>query len=393
MHSPSRETLAIEERALARAFASFTEAAGSLERSYGHLQKEVARLRRELEASNLELSRSLESNRQMHVRLHRILEALPCGVLVSDSNGRISIANAETQRQTGLTPEMPLPEWLKQLVQDGANGLEIERVHAEEIAWTSVRLARLSDEAGGSSIFILQDITAAKKLQEEQDRLRHRQALVELSATLAHEIRNPLGSLELFAGLLADAGLDSTASGWVEHLQVGLRTLAATVNNVLQYHSQPQLAMAPIDIGSMLSSLSTFLGPLAQQSKICVKVGHQLAGVDISADRHRLQQVFFNLALNAFRFMPHGGVFEIVGGITPQGGVRVELRDSGEGIASENISRIFTPGFTTRPGSPGLGLAVCKTIIEQHRGTIDVQSKAGQGTTFTLEFPLAGDNP
>jgi two-component system NtrC family sensor kinase len=86
-------------------------------------------------------------------------------------------------------------------------------------------------------------------------------------------------------------------------------------------------------------------------------------------------------------------VFEIVGGITPQGGVRVELRDSGEGIASENISRIFTPGFTTRPGSPGLGLAVCKTIIEQHRGTIDVQSKAGQGTTFTLEFPLAGDNP
>jgi signal transduction histidine kinase len=230
--------------------------------------------------------------------------------------------------------------------------------------------------------------------QEERESLRRRQALAEMSAVLAHEIRNPLGSLELFAGLLADADLDPEPQEWVEHLQAGLRTLAATVNNVLQFHSQPALGFAPTDLGALLDWLEHFLRPLAQRAHVRMEGTASLDGVRVAADRHRLEQVLLNLALNSFQFMPGGGALLISGhpGSLDEGrGPWLEMADSGCGIAAENLERVFEAGFTTRTGSPGLGLAVCKTVMEQHGGSIRVASSVEHGTTFTLEFPLSGE--
>jgi signal transduction histidine kinase len=231
--------------------------------------------------------------------------------------------------------------------------------------------------------------------QQERESLRRRQALAEMSAVLAHEIRNPLGSLELFAGLLADAGLAREPQEWVEHLQAGLRTLAATVNNVLQFHSQPQPGFAPTDLGALLDWLEHFLRPLAQRGHVRMECSLTLDGVWVAADRHRLEQVLLNLALNSFQFMPDGGVLRVSGqpgSVAEHRGPRLQMADTGSGIAPENLACVFDPGFTTRPGSPGLGLAVCKTVMEQHRGSIRVASSTERGTTFTLEFPLSGEN-
>lgn len=124
-----------------------------------------------------------------------------------------------------------------------------------------------------------------------------------------------------------------------------------------------------------------------------MELRQELDGVLVAADRHRLEQVLLNLALNAFRFMPGGGALKVRGAVTPRAGqsmATVEISDTGPGIAVEDRERIFHPGFTTCAGSPGLGLAVCKTIMEQHGGSITVDSGAGLGTTFKLEFPLSG---
>jgi two-component system sensor histidine kinase FlrB len=231
--------------------------------------------------------------------------------------------------------------------------------------------------------------------QQERESLLRRQALAEMSAVLAHEIRNPLGSLELFAGLLAEAGLAAEPQEWVEHLQAGLRTLAATVNNVLQFHSQPQPGFAPTDLGALLYWLENFLRPLAQRGHVRMECAASLEGVCVAADRHRLEQVLLNLALNSFEFMPSGGVLRIgghSGSPEEQRGPWLEMADTGPGISPENLARVFEPGFTTRPGGPGLGLAVCKMVMEQHRGSIRVKSFQGRGTTFTLEFPLSGES-
>jgi len=227
------------------------------------------------------------------------------------------------------------------------------------------------------------------ELSEAQHQLRREQCLAEVSTVLAHEIRNPLGSLELFAGLLADAPLSPECKTWVEHLQAGLRALAATVNNVLQFHSAPKLERRCVDLGEFLGSTRDFLMPLARQSNIAFGLQNRLSGVCVSADCHRLQQVLFNLILNSVRMMPDGGWIELSGHQLANGtAVAIAVSDTGPGIAAEDLPKIFEPGFSTRAGSPGLGLAVCRRIVEQHGGTIRGENISGKGAKFTVLLPL-----
>jgi two-component system sensor histidine kinase FlrB len=399
LHPIEAGVVALDERSLTRAFASFTEAAASLERSYVQLQGEVARLRHELEDTNRDLASSLEENHRMRQHLNRILQGLPCGVLVTEADGQVSLANPETRRLLGATCNpacnSALPVWIRALL-DRTQGdrSELEyRCGNPEAEWITIRRAQLRAEEGGSSIFILQDVSELKRLEREHEELSRRQALADMSALLAHEIRNPLGSLELFAGLLAESDLEEEEKNWVGQLQAGLRTLAATVNNVLHFHSQPAPGLSPTDLGQWLCSTHAFLRPLAERAQVRMELRQELDGVLVPADRHRLEQVLLNLALNAFRFMTGGGFLKIHGEVSSRAGeltAKVEISDTGPGIAVEDRARIFHPGFTTCAGSPGLGLAVCKTIMEQHGGVISVESAAGLGTTFKLEFPLGG---
>ncbi len=403
---PARDPARDPEHPLARAFASFTEAAGSLERTYGQLQGQVAHLRQELEVTNRDLANSLEENDRIRERLRRILEGLPCGVLVVEAGSRISTLNPEAVRLLGGSFEAVegLPAELRAaLDQARATGNEAE---LQLSAWVALRHAWLEQSEGrATSVFILRDVSDAKKLEQEREQLRRQQALVEMSALLAHEIRNPLGSLELFAGLLAEANLEGDSRRWIEHVQAGLRTLSATVNNVLHLHSSPQPEFAPTDAGQLLDWAYDFLLPLAKQARVEMQVINGLEGVVIQADRHRLEQVLLNLALNAFRCMPGGGWLSIRGlnygslGDEPLrdrpledsfkhgGAVEISVRDTGPGIAAENIPRIFEAGFSTRAGSSGLGLAVCRRILEQHGGSISAESRPGRGATFRLRLP------
>jgi signal transduction histidine kinase len=414
------------EHPLARAFASFTEAAGSLERTYGQLQGQVAHLREELEGTNRDLATSLEENHRIRERLRRILEGLPCGVLVIEDGARISTLNPEAARllggsfesadtlpaalsaalerarQTGEEPELPLALPISGLDQSSATQSSPTQPSPEQAApnqdkpaWVAIRHAWLEQsEARTTSVFILRDVSEAKKLEHDREHLRRQQALVEMSALLAHEIRNPLGSLELFAGLLAEANLEAESHSWIEHVQAGLRTLSATVNNVLHLHNTPQPELAPTDAGQLLDWAYNFLLPLAKQAHVEMQIVNGLNGVTIHADRHRLEQVLLNLALNAFRFMPGGGWLSIrgvdrapAGSAESDEGVEIVVRDTGPGIAPGDLPRIFEAGFSTRDGSSGLGLAVCHRILEQHRGSIAVESRPGCGATFRLRLP------
>lgn len=397
-------TASEDEQFLLRAFRSFSAAAGSLERSYAKLREEVERLRRELETSNRSLACSLEENRNMREHLDRILEGLPCGVLVVSASGQITRGNPEAMRLlqissscvSSLADLSSQPSAVQKLLQSTRHdALEHD---AQEQEWSVASdggtlhwlAARHAPIAGGDSVFILRDIDERKRLEQAEARLRREQALAEVSAVLAHEIRNPLGSLELFAGLLAESQLDAESRQWVEHMQAGLRTLAATVNNVLHFHSQPEPERAPVDLGELLEWARNFFLPLAGQSHVVLSLQNQISGVLLAADRHCLEQVLLNLVLNSVRVMPAGGWIELGGKLLADGtSVALSVADNGPGISAENLDRVFEPGFSTRAGSPGLGLAVCRKIVEQHGGTIHTASDPGRGAKFTLILPLA----
>jgi signal transduction histidine kinase len=258
--------------------------------------------------------------------------------------------------------------------------------------------AKISEpaEGPGDTIWIVRDITEQKRLAGEREAARRSLALAEIATVLAHEIRNPLGSMELFTGLLADATahLPETRQ-WITHLQAGLRTLSATVNNVLQLHSAPSAQMLPAELDRLVNETAEFLTPLARQRGQQIKIDNSAGKITTHADANRLKQVFLNLGLNAFRAMTPGGKLVVKIGWAPQfpGGVaQIDFQDDGRGLAPELLQKIFDAGFTTTPGSPGLGLAVCRKVIEQHGGEIRVQSKPQHGSTFSVFLPVSGGN-
>jgi two-component system sensor histidine kinase FlrB len=429
----SEITFGENEQFLREAFRSFAQTASSLERSYGLLRTEVARLHGELADSNAGLERSLEENRAMREHLDRILEGLPCGVLVTKANGEISLLNPEGRRlleQAGGEVRSVLPGAVRELLERARSGAgEQERRFTgkdESECWLAARHApvgnrdtagsgrprsenlacqtpeaKLCGEDESASIFILRDVSEAKRMVREREKLRREQALAEMSAILAHEIRNPLGSLELFAGLLAEAALEGECRQWVGHVQAGLRALGATVNNVLQFHGAPAPALVPTDLGRLLEWAEGFLLPMARQAQVELCLRNRLQGVWFSADRHRLEQVLLNLVLNALRAMPGGGWVEVAGertnpseidstGMSRRNDpvVKICVSDTGPGIHSGQEERIFEAGYSTRQGGPGLGLAVCRRIAEQHGGTLRAANRAGMGACFTLTLPF-----
>ena len=402
------------KRTLERAFQSFAGAAESLEKSYGQLHAEVLRLRFALERTNSDLATSLEENTGMRRYLTRILENLPCGVLVVDPQGQPKMVNPEARRllsrdgdarraADGVGERGDLaPEALRGLLEasraEGAPEQEREIASSHGVRTIGLACAVLGEGssagASGESVFILRDVTAERRRAAEREAARRKESLAEMATLLAHEIRNPLGSLELFAGLLADAAATQPdLRRWTDHIQAGLRSLSATVNNVLQFHSEPAAQLAAVNLGRLMRESVEFLRPLARQAGLRIDLQNALGELEAPADAHRLQQVFFNLSLNAFRAMALGGTLEVHlrwADMDNFSNVRIDFADNGRGIAPEHLQEMYEPGFTTHAGNPGLGLAVCRTVMEQHGGTIRASSEMGKGTTFSLILPCGG---
>jgi signal transduction histidine kinase len=388
---------------LAEAFDAFMATAGRMEASYSQLQGEVARLRRELEERNAALTLSLAENKHIRAALKRILDALPCGVLVIDENDGVVLMNPEAGRLLSVSTDFPalLKQFPAQIqtVLKAALARDDEHEVLLEVAkiarWLSIRRTSLhidpsQDAAFGPDqfILILRDVTARKEAEQQRETSRNMLALGEMAAVLAHEIRNPLGSMELWTSVLKKKpAIGDEEQYCVEHLQAGIRALSATVNNVLQFHGHGSASLVPLQLRTVLQNGMAFIRPLAEQAGVNLRVNIAIDNVEINGDPNGLQQVILNLAINAFRHTPMGGSLTI--SARQHGDIAiVDFADTGEGVTEQDLTRIFDPGFSGSKQRPGLGLTICKRIMKQHNATIRAQRRACNGTRFSLEFPV-----
>jgi two-component system sensor histidine kinase FlrB len=381
---PTRETLA-------EAFADFTRAAGLLEFSYHELQQDVAGLRKQLEEKNRHLAASLRENEHMRRHLQNLLEGLPCGVVLRGAESGIQLCNPEAERLLEGTED-------KSAIFAGLGPADEEREIVLQVGGQprhlAVRQTAFPAHGGDAdALFIIRDVTTQHRLEEEREKATRLQALAESTALLAHEVRNPLASMELFASLLvhaAPAG-NNDIRNWAKHIQAGLRMIAATVNNVLHLRHSGPLQLRAVNVTELLSCTIQLLEPVAHQCGIRIEFDPFAPCVNIQGDPSRLQQVFFNLAVNAFRAMKPGGVLYVAVGPAARNAAEVEFRDQGCGIAPEDMDHIFEPGFSRSAGGSGFGLAVCRKIIDQHGGELRVASRLGEGTTVSLIFGSRGE--
>lgn len=392
-------------RQLAHAFSEFISASAVLEASYRDLQQEVALLSGELAKRNTELTRSVEETRRMRVTLEQIIDSMPCGVLVLDARATIVRINPEGRRLLGARSEHS--HTLAELKQQ--TGIDFERMSAApqfadtEVCiaanpgkrWLAIGRRELNPGAAESgaaslrSIWILRDITAQKLAEQEREKARRATTLAEISTILAHEIRNPLASLELFAGLIADQSNPESAA-WVAHLQAGIRTLSGTVNNVLSLNGGGAPHLASLNLGACVQGGVEFVQPIADQAGVVLRFTPPEESLWVHGNEDAIRQILLNLIRNAIRHTPQTGSVDVALRSERRSGkplILVTIRDTGCGIPRAAQHHIFEAGYSVSGATPGLGLAVCRQLMTQHGGAIRVASQVGEGSEFQLEFP------
>lgn len=233
---------------------------------------------------------------------------------------------------------------------------------------------------------IVRDVTELNRLQEELIRARSLAAVGELAATVAHEIKNPLAGISGAVQVLRDAmAPDDSRREVVAEILEQIRRLDRIVRDLLVFARPATPARQEVILAESVSRAWALLAPQAEAAGIR-HVAEGAEGLTVSADPHLLQQVWINLFQNAIEAMPEGGELRVAAAPS-EGGVRVEVRDTGTGIEPAHAGDVFKPFFSTKARGTGLGLAITRKIVEAHGGTIRLESAPGRGTTVYVEIP------
>lgn len=226
-------------------------------------------------------------------------------------------------------------------------------------------------------------------------RSEHLVSVGRLAAGVAHEINNPLTGVLGFAELLRDnPHLDDQARQDLEIIIRETKRAREIVRGLLDYARETPSVPTRLNINEVIRECLRLLGKRDAFEHIVLVEDLADHLPPINADKNQLQQVLLNLLLNACEAMPGGGTL-LISTQAADGKVLIKITDTGCGIKREHLDRIFEPFFTTKPvgKGTGLGLSVSYGIIQQHGGTLDVESEEGKGSTFTITLPAAEDSP
>ncbi len=226
-------------------------------------------------------------------------------------------------------------------------------------------------------------------IEEQLRRAEKLSTLGEMAAVLAHEIRNPLGSIRGTAEILKDDYQPGDPK--YEFIEIQIKEterLNRVVEDFLRM-ARPQPAdMQSCSVQEELETIATLVANDARKRHVQLTLSPPDAPLIIKADGEKLRQAFLNIIINALQATPPGGSVIISTRNYETTACEISFCDSGQGIEAEKLGRIFEPFFTTKPQGTGLGLAITKKIIESHGGAITVASEVGCGTTVTVRFPL-----
>ena len=237
------------------------------------------------------------------------------------------------------------------------------------------------------------------KEQEVQQNLAERlMAMGHMAASMAHEIRNPLGSMELFCTLLKkDLEEKPDLKNLADQMHEGIRSLNRIISNCLEFTRDASPRYSTVsDVPQFLENIVQSARAKADQKKVIISFANQGEG-SLEIDPYLIKQAFLNLILNAVDAVHHRINSEGLGKFDPRVQVISDLRkedqwivlinDNGIGISKENLENIFEPFYTTKEDGTGLGLAITHSLIAAHQGQISIQSELGEGTSITISLP------
>jgi two-component system sensor histidine kinase PilS (NtrC family) len=354
-------------------------------------------------------------------RLHeRTVESLTSGLLTTDRSRRVTSFNPEAERITGCSAAAVLGRDIdavlpgaREMVMQGAESGRGGRLRGRTIhrhpsgALRHLGLAgsilREADGSAAGHVVIFQDVTDVVAMERDLRRSERLAAAGQLSASMAHEIRNPLaaisGSVEMLRDGLGHGPADDERARLMDIVLREIERLDRLIADFLAFARPAPARRAPVALAETAEEvLKMFEAVRPAGVEVECRVDPALCAL---ADPAEIRQLLWNLVLNGAQAMAAGGRLSVTARELPQEAsgadrnepredptlVEVCVADTGVGIPPETLERIFDPFFTTKPGGSGLGLAIVHRVVEGSGGSVEVESRVGQGTTFRVRLP------
>ena len=365
-----------------------------------------------------------------------IVESINVGVLAADLQDRVESWNTEIERLTGIPRHLALGRPLSELfpaelcekfeevrgqtgihniykfalrptnkyasrtinasVNGGGNGNglvlhEPEPEQREAVLNLAIAPLVSKEQKQIGRLIIFDDITDRSELERRLVQADKLSSIGLLAAGVAHEVNTPLAVISTYAQLLAkQVSGDDQKSKLLEKIAKQTFRASEIVNSLLNFSRTSPAEFDDVDLNRVVVETISLVSHQLERAKVQVQLNLMPHLPAIKGNAGKLQQVFLNLVLNARDAMDAGGRLTITSSATDDS-ARIEVTDTGQGISSENLSRIYDPFFTTKMArkGTGLGLSVTYGIVREHGGSIEVQSEPGAGTLFHLEFPFA----
>ncbi len=364
-----------------------------------------------------------------------VLRSVPSGIITINTDLEITSFNASAERILQMPGEhlnrlkdpetySPPPlssgadEVLKRLRACVKNNIIMTNRHIEQIfskegqeapgviELNTSALKNVDEETVGA-IAVIRDITEKKRIEAEMIRVDRLASLGELSAGMAHEIRNPLAGMKTATQILAKTIPDAPGKVLIQGILHEIDRLNKIVTDLLNFSRPKNPLPASVDLSDVIVRTLALVWKKMKQADISLveTVDQDLPRVFV--DKEQIEQVFLNLMLNALNAMPGGGTlklsiklgykqeriqikspFKAMVSPMPEKRIEVVFEDTGHGIKKEILPKIFNPFFTTNPGGTGLGLSIVQKLLEKNRAEINIESREGEGTRVTLFFPI-----
>jgi signal transduction histidine kinase len=372
---------------------------------------EVWRRFRQMRRGYAELQRERQFSTQM-------LEGMPSAVAAVDRADRIRSANAaffsvfpRATVSTSIHDKFTTAEGLRLLAAATSTRVRRTAYHGRftmssdggREQFFDVYSSPLEIEGEPGQLLTLVDVTEAAEAERGLRRQEALAAVGQAAAQVAHEIKNPLGSIRLGVAMLRDMTRDREAVNTIDLVERGIEHLSKLTLDVTQFSRRRKLSLADTDLADLLNESLDLVADKLREKRTPVERNFPTEPLCGHWDEDQLRQVFVNLLANAVDAGPAESPVTVSAervtlslgerrngeGGRQVAGARVRVSDRGQGMDEQTRARIFEPFFTTKKKGTGLGLAIAKQIVEQHGGRISVDSALGQGTRFTIELPLS----
>jgi signal transduction histidine kinase len=366
-----------------------------------------------------QMRRSLEESRRERQFSSQMLEGMVSAVAAIDERGSLRSANAaffqlfpDASVGASVRDATRAPDALKMFA--AATASRVEHVTYQG-RWTlhdaegggertfEVYASPLEIDGGHGQIMTLVDVTTTVATETE---LRHKASLAavgQAAAQVAHEIKNPLGSIRLGVAMLRDMTVAGEAHETIDLVERGIDHLNKLTVDVTQFSREKELSLERVNLHELLDASLELVADQVQAKRAPVERHYTSAALEGELDADQLRQVFVNLLANALDASEENSPISIttalVAGVRAAAGgngsgagaprARITIADNGRGMDAKTRARIFEPFYTTKKRGTGLGLAIVKKIVEQHGGAITVESAPNEGTRFHVELPLA----